>query len=216
MSAAKNALYKWGLPLMILFIGAVYITSPFGASEANRSLAVSEEASENPHRHLIAPYDTSVKIALPAFYNSMADIWEPLGPKDTAFLWSIPRTGSGTFQRLIWWCMGKVVAGRSCLNCNNRVGFTLLCINMLETPSYVELTIVCIFRLWPPTMEESLVGLLSMSLTSTLSYSLNGGCKSPRGVIFLDLDWQMLSLLIYCKIPWRFYSTARTELVVSS
>ena len=102
MSAAKNALYKWGLPLMILLIGAVYITSPFGASEANRSLAVSEEASENPHRHLIAPYDTSVKIALPAFYNSMADIWEPLGPKDTAFLWSIPRTGSGTFQISLW------------------------------------------------------------------------------------------------------------------
>lgn len=120
MSVSKNALYKWALPLMVLVIGAAYVTlpSPF-AGPATRSLQV--EPEESAHRHLVAPYSMDTSISIPAFYNSMANVWEPFGAHDTPFLWSIPRTGSGTFQNLIWWCMGKVVAGRSCINCANKV-----------------------------------------------------------------------------------------------
>ena len=131
MSATKSTLRKYAFPVMMLVIGAAYMTlpSPFDAADVTRSLSVDGESAEvgevdmEVRRKLVAPYDTSASIKLPAFYSSMADVWEPFGRFDTPFLWAVPRTGSGTFQRLIWWCMGKTVAGRGCMNCNNRVSY---------------------------------------------------------------------------------------------
>lgn len=115
-----NVLYKWALPVMVLVIGAAYVTlpSPF-ASPASRSLK--GEAEDRAHRQLVAPYSKATSIPLPAFYSSMADVWEPFATHETPFLWAVPRTGTNTFQNLIWWCMGKVVAGRACRECHNKV-----------------------------------------------------------------------------------------------
>ena len=118
LSARRHFLQRWGPPLLVFGVAAMLISrdssdKPLISSTIMRTL--------NERRELYTPYDKSTYIELPAWTNSIVDVWDPIDEKHTPLFWYIPKAGGSTLNKVFSHCLGLTLASNKGAETGNTV-----------------------------------------------------------------------------------------------
>lgn len=107
-------------------------------------------------RTLYTPYDTATDTVLPAWTDSLADVWEPMAPTDTPLFWFLPKAGGAIIVRTFTYCLGLALASNKGTNTGNHVSVSINIHTMCPTVLVCLCVRFCVF-----------CGCLSLSLSSS-------------------------------------------------
>ena len=122
LSSRGNLLRRWAPPLIMFVVGSILISRESNHNSINKSAIL---RSFNERRELYTPYDKTTDMKLPAWTNSISDIWEPLQKQETPFFWDIPNAGGSTLSKVFSHCLGFILATNQGAESDNTVSTSM-------------------------------------------------------------------------------------------
>lgn len=108
ISFRRKCFQRWGPPILVFTLASVLISKDSGNGKPIVSSTLLR--SFNGHRELYSPYDKSATLELPAWTDSLANVWEPVKKEHTPFFWYIPKAGGSTLGDVFSHCLGLTLA----------------------------------------------------------------------------------------------------------
>jgi len=124
VSSRRKFLHRWGPPILVFSIASILISKD---SAGDGKVSSTLLRSFNGRRELYAPYDKTTTMNLPAWTNSLSDVWEPFTStssetkqQDTPFFWYIPKAGGSTINDVFSHCLGLTLASNKGMGSHNQ------------------------------------------------------------------------------------------------
>jgi hypothetical protein len=118
VNTRRKLMQRWGPPVLVFTIATFLIRKD--SSDGKSVISSNLLRSYTGRRELYSPYDKSTKVELPAWTNSLANVWDPLEKEQTPFFWFIPKAGGTTISDVFSNCLGLTLASNKGMETGNQ------------------------------------------------------------------------------------------------